>query len=656
MANERELKFVITAEDKASKEFKKVQKQLEATSKKMSSVGKTMSLAITAPFVLAAGLMTKAAIDAEEVKNKFNVVFRSVSSDADKVAQDLRDNYGLARSSAEDLLSATGDMLTGFGLTGAVALDLAEKTNKLAVDLASFTNIQGGARRASVALTKALLGERESVKELGIAILEEDVKAKVKSLEATGQLTNETMRQKKAIATLEIAYEQSKNAIGDFARTQGSAANQLRVLKERLKEVSEVFGTQMIPVATEMIKAASSLIKGFSDISDTTKKVIFIFGTFIATLGPSIFIIGKVIQAFAALRAALIATRVATLALLGPWGAAIAIAGTLATVVGFKLFSSVDATTDAIEKLKRESEELDSTLSPELVGGIDSVSDAFGEMGADAKKATEDLEKLKKGALDALKDFRQDEASSSRDLAEASIEQQEKVARLTDELLIETRKAERDRDKQKIRELTETLGRETQALRDMKFIRIQFANEIAEAQRRSSLTEFERRVEDILRERRVNLEQHVEKLKLIFEELQAAVKKNAAIATSYAAAQASIRSETEKTTMLIISESAKQEKAIFKVVSSLSMLEAAHTTIPLSPRLRLLGGQAFGSDFIPRTGAYLLHKGEQVVQAGRAVAGGGITINITGTFLSETVAEDIGNVIVKKLNRTMKLS
>jgi ElaB/YqjD/DUF883 family membrane-anchored ribosome-binding protein len=269
--SDSQLKIVIDAENRAKAVFKEMEGQFEGVQgklKKMQPTFKKMALIGTAAFAaVGAGVykMTQDATDAQEVFNKFDVVFQDVSTEADKVAQELRNNFGLAESSAKELLSSTGDMLTGFGLSGSAALSLAEDTNKLAVDLASFTNIEGGAERASKALTKALLGERESVKELGIAILEEDVKAKVQAMEATGKFTNETERQRKAMATLEIAISQSKNAIGDFERTQDSLANKQRVLSERTKEMSESIGSIFIPILQALVNRIEPVISKIAD-------------------------------------------------------------------------------------------------------------------------------------------------------------------------------------------------------------------------------------------------------------------------------------------------------------------------------------------------------------------------------------------------------
>jgi len=70
---------------------------------------------------------------------------------------------------------------------------------------------------------------------------------------------------------------------------------------------------------------------------------------------------------------------------------------------------------------------------------------------------------------------------------------------------------------------------------------------------------------------------------------------------------------------------------------------------------RTLGGKQFGGE-IQRTGNYLLHKGESVIPSKKASLSGGVTININGGyFLSENVAEEIGDQIINKLKRITKL-
>jgi len=276
-----ENKQLLKANQKTQKAFKETEKKASALK---TGVGK-----LKAGYALLAGVMAgvvvkgfsaviKKASDAQETVSKFNTVFKSVRKEADQVSANLSKNFGLSSVAAQKLLGDTGDLLSGFGFTGKAALDLAEQTNKLAVDLASFTNIEGGAERASKALTKALIGERESVKELGIAILEKDVVEQV-ALNRSKGLTFESERQARAIATLELATKQSKNAIGDFARTQDSLANSARVLKAGFDDLLVTLGTKFIPIATKITKALGGLIKSDDELTGSTETLITTYNT-----------------------------------------------------------------------------------------------------------------------------------------------------------------------------------------------------------------------------------------------------------------------------------------------------------------------------------------------------------------------------------------
>jgi len=264
---------------------------------KIGSIGRSMAVVGLAVTAVSVGLI-KMASDAEETASKFAVVFKDVSEEAAAAAKNLSENFGLSSVAAKTLLGDTGDLLTGFGFTGKAALDLSTQVNELAVDLASFTNYSGGAEGASQALTKALLGERESVKSLGISILEVDVKAKMLELTQQG-LTFETERQAKAYATLLIAQEQSKNAIGDFARTSEGFANQMRILKGRVSDLGVALGEKLLPMATEMIKKAVLIVEKMTDwvkahpkLVEWIGKLAFGLGVIAAVGGPILMAVG----------------------------------------------------------------------------------------------------------------------------------------------------------------------------------------------------------------------------------------------------------------------------------------------------------------------------------------------------------------------------
>jgi hypothetical protein len=244
-------------------------KNLDTSQKKLKGISTTAkaSLAVVATAVAAAAFQIgkasiAAASRAEETESKFRTVFSSIQDSAEEAAENLQENFGLSSRAAQQLLSDTGDLLSGFGFTQEAALDLATQVNTLAVDLASFTNFSGGAEGASAALTKALLGERESLKSLGIAITEADIKRLAEDKGITGTLD----RQTKAALTLELAIQQSKNAIGDFARTQESFANQTRIAEANTEELFIAIGRKLQPAAAAALSVFNNTVVTITEI------------------------------------------------------------------------------------------------------------------------------------------------------------------------------------------------------------------------------------------------------------------------------------------------------------------------------------------------------------------------------------------------------
>lgn len=259
--------------------------------KSLGDLGKTVAFAVIAKQAtdLAVNLVNLAS-DAEETGNKFRVTFRDIQTQANAVAKNLADNYGLSSRASQQLLADTGDLLSGFGFTQKEALRLSEQVNTLAVDLASFTNFSGGAEGASQALTKGLLGEREALKSLGIAITEADITRLAKEKGIVTELT----RQTKAALTLELALSQSANAIGDFERSQDSFAAQSKILTAEVDNLAVELGQQLIPIAKDLVAVAQEVVGWFSDLSDGNKQLLLTLVGLAAAAGPVAIGIGAI--------------------------------------------------------------------------------------------------------------------------------------------------------------------------------------------------------------------------------------------------------------------------------------------------------------------------------------------------------------------------
>lgn len=334
-----------------SSQMQNAQRKMDKYGKQMQRIGSGLTLGVTLPVLGLGAAAVKAASDAEETSAKFQTVFSDIATAAQNSANTLRNSYGLSSRASQELLGNTGDLLTGFGFSQDAALDLSTEVNKLAVDLASFTNFSGGAKGASEALTKALLGERESVKSLGISILEADVQARLLENSQQG-LTFETERQAKAFATLQLAQEQSKNAIGDYARTNKSFANQMRLVKARVEDVAVQFGEILLPYVTKLAGKVGELVNWFSDLEPSTKKIIVVAAGLAAALGPILVIVGTLVST--AIPALITGFTVLT----GPIGLVIAAIAGLAAIIyqnWDRIKAEIDSLTNYFTELYNES-------------------------------------------------------------------------------------------------------------------------------------------------------------------------------------------------------------------------------------------------------------------------------------------------------------
>lgn len=212
-------------------------------------------------------------IQMEEAAFKFDVTFSRVADKAQKKAEELTDVYGLASVNAKSMLADTGDLLMGLGFAAEEALELAERTAKLGIDLKSFNNYWGTAADATFALTKAMLGETEAAKALGVAIKTDSAEYK-KRYKDLVENKNMTEMQAKAYLALEMAYEQSGNAIGDYLRPGETLAQVQAQINESLTQTKALIGEGLAGPTRVLMVAMRDLLDIFKKLSPATRSVI----------------------------------------------------------------------------------------------------------------------------------------------------------------------------------------------------------------------------------------------------------------------------------------------------------------------------------------------------------------------------------------------
>lgn len=279
--------------DKTAAMAKKLEesgKKIENIGNKISGVGDKLTLGVTTTIVAAGTAVYKYSSDLTEAENKTESVFGNMSQYIQDWAQDSINKLGMAKSTVFDAVSLFGDMGTSMGLTRKQAADMSMSLVELSADLSSFKNVS--LEQSQNALKGIFTGETESLKNLGIIMTETQLKAYAMS-KGIATSYDEMSQAEKVQLRYQYVLESSSNAIGDYARTNGEAAGQMRKLPEALKELASSFRDNVEPAITPLVTSLNSVIVNFGELSNGTKSLTTKTALAVAAIGPLVSIIGK---------------------------------------------------------------------------------------------------------------------------------------------------------------------------------------------------------------------------------------------------------------------------------------------------------------------------------------------------------------------------
>lgn len=303
MANNPRLQVDIGANIEAfQKAMAQVSGRLNTLSGEINKVGQSLSLRLTAPITAAGGAAIMLASDFEESLNKVNVAFGRSSQEVIKFADTTLTQFGIARGTALDMAALFGDMATSMGLPRDAAADMSTSLVGLAGDLASFKNIRIDV--ANTALKSIFTGETESLKALGVVMTEANLE-QFAYQQGIQKSIKEMTQQEKVMLRYQFVLENTKNAQGDFNRTNDGAANQVRIFQESLKQLGQEIGKMMLPLFTAITKRVNEFLTVLSAQSDEARRKFLILAGVLAGIGPTILAIGAGVKALALVFAAL---------------------------------------------------------------------------------------------------------------------------------------------------------------------------------------------------------------------------------------------------------------------------------------------------------------------------------------------------------------
>lgn len=204
----------------------------------------------------------------DAVQNRFETVFGESTALVEAFAEESAINLGLTVKEYEKVAAATGDLLVPMGFARRDAALLSKDVIDLSAALAIWEGGTRSTEEITQILNKALLGEREQLKALGVSLSEDDVKQRLR-LKGQEKLTGEALKQAKALATLEIITENSADATTAFAERSESAAQVSGRVAAKLRDQYDRFVELIQPALSLALVFSEKLVGGFVDFINT---------------------------------------------------------------------------------------------------------------------------------------------------------------------------------------------------------------------------------------------------------------------------------------------------------------------------------------------------------------------------------------------------
>jgi len=210
-----------------------------------------------------------------EVQNVVDVTFGSMNTKVNEFAKNAMRTVGLSETMAKQYMGNFGAMSKSMGFAVDQAEEMAETLTNLSGDVASFYNISQN--EAYTKLKSVFTGETESLKELGVVMTQENLNQY--ALANGYGKTTEAMNQQEKVA-LRLAYvtQTLSAANGDFARTSGSWANQVRLLSLQYQSLKASIGQGLIAVLTPVINVINTIMAKLVQMANTFNSVLSAIG------------------------------------------------------------------------------------------------------------------------------------------------------------------------------------------------------------------------------------------------------------------------------------------------------------------------------------------------------------------------------------------
>ena len=196
-------------------------------------------------------------IDYEETLNLWQVAMKGNTAEARKFITEMNRAYGISEITLMNYQATFKNMLSSLGgINQEVAYGLSETLSQMALDYASLYNTS--IESAMTKFQAVLAGQVRPIRsESGYDITQATLYEVYKSIGGTKSVRQLSETEKRLLRILAVYRQMKDTAVGDYAKTIQSTANQTRYMQETIKDIATWIGVG----ANQWLKQSNILIR-----------------------------------------------------------------------------------------------------------------------------------------------------------------------------------------------------------------------------------------------------------------------------------------------------------------------------------------------------------------------------------------------------------
>lgn len=244
--------------EKATEQFERgTASRMEAVQSHLAKASAASTAAATAYGAFARQTIQSAS-EMEQSTGAVNSVFKDQAQLIKDLAAEASQSVGLAAAEYQNMAAVMGSQLKNLGIAQDEIVPTTEKLISLGADLSSMFG--GTTSEAVSALSSLLRGERDPIERYAVSINQAAIDAHLAAQGLT-ELEGEAKKQAETQATLELLFNQTSDALGNFAREADTVAGAQQRAAAEWENAKAALGEQFLPIAAEAARWAADFAK-----------------------------------------------------------------------------------------------------------------------------------------------------------------------------------------------------------------------------------------------------------------------------------------------------------------------------------------------------------------------------------------------------------